>query len=112
MARTINYREAISEALLQEMRRDERVVVMGEDNAGGAGAPGADDAAVARDQAAATMRAIAALPPPLRTALVLVQMEGLSYRDAAEITDVPEATVRGRLHRARKQLVDHMRSWS
>ncbi|MBQ6644053.1 MAG: alpha-ketoacid dehydrogenase subunit beta, partial [Saccharopolyspora sp.] len=39
MARTINYREAISEALLQEMRRDERVVVMGEDNAGGAGAP-------------------------------------------------------------------------
>lgn len=44
MARTINYREAISEALLQEMRRDERVVVMGEDNAGGAGAPGADDA--------------------------------------------------------------------
>ena len=44
MARTINYREAISEALSQEMRRDERVVVMGEDNAGGAGAPGADDA--------------------------------------------------------------------
>ena len=75
-------------------------------------APGADDAAVARDQAAATMRAIAALPPPLRAALVLVQMEGLSYREAAEITDVPEATVRGRLHRARKQLVDHMRSWS
>ncbi|MGP4016086.1 alpha-ketoacid dehydrogenase subunit beta [Saccharopolyspora sp. 5N708] len=44
MARSISYREAIGEALRQEMRRDERVVVMGEDIAGGAGAPGADDA--------------------------------------------------------------------
>lgn len=44
MARSISYREAINEALRQEMRRDERVVVMGEDVAGGAGAAGADDA--------------------------------------------------------------------
>ena len=44
MARTINYREAISEALAQEMDRDQRVVVMGEDVAGGAGAPGDSDA--------------------------------------------------------------------
>lgn len=38
MARTISYREAITEALAQEMERDESVIVMGEDN------PGADDA--------------------------------------------------------------------
>jgi pyruvate/2-oxoglutarate/acetoin dehydrogenase E1 component len=44
MARNITYREAIGEALRQEMERDERVIVMGEDNAGGAGAPGEDDA--------------------------------------------------------------------
>ncbi len=44
MARTISYREAINEALAQEMERDERVIVMGEDNAGGAGSPGDDDA--------------------------------------------------------------------
>ncbi|GAA4833040.1 alpha-ketoacid dehydrogenase subunit beta [Saccharopolyspora rosea] len=44
MARSITYREAINEALRQEMRRDERVVVMGEDVAGGAGAPGESDA--------------------------------------------------------------------
>jgi pyruvate dehydrogenase E1 component beta subunit len=44
VARTINYREAISEAIAGEMNRDERVVVMGEDNAGGAGAPGDQDA--------------------------------------------------------------------
>lgn len=44
MARSITYREAINEALAQEMERDPRVIVMGEDNAGGAGAPGDEDA--------------------------------------------------------------------
>src|ERR687893_1182499 len=36
--------QAINEALAQEMERDETVVVFGEDNAGGAGTPGEDDA--------------------------------------------------------------------
>lgn len=44
MARTISYRQAINEALAQEMERDERVLVMGEDVAGGEGAPGERDA--------------------------------------------------------------------
>jgi pyruvate dehydrogenase E1 component beta subunit len=44
MARTITYREAINEALAQEMERDESVIVMGEDNAGGEGSPGEMDA--------------------------------------------------------------------
>ncbi len=38
------YREALNEALRLEMRRDPTVIVMGEDNAGGMGAPGEDDA--------------------------------------------------------------------
>jgi pyruvate/2-oxoglutarate/acetoin dehydrogenase E1 component len=44
MARSITYREAINEALKQEMERDETVIVMGEDNAGGEGSPGEEDA--------------------------------------------------------------------
>ncbi|WP_027135148.1 alpha-ketoacid dehydrogenase subunit beta [Geminicoccus roseus] len=39
-----SYRQAISEALRQEMERDHRVIVMGEDVAGGAGAAGEQDA--------------------------------------------------------------------
>jgi len=39
-----SFRQAINEALAQEMRRDPTVIVMGEDNAGGIGAPGEDDA--------------------------------------------------------------------
>src|ERR671939_1631240 len=38
------YRQAINEALRQEMERDPRVVVIGEDIAGGLGAPGEQDA--------------------------------------------------------------------
>ncbi len=39
-----SYRQAINEALAQEMRRDPTVIFMGEDNVGGMGAPGDDDA--------------------------------------------------------------------
>ncbi|HMF13135.1 MAG TPA: alpha-ketoacid dehydrogenase subunit beta [Gemmataceae bacterium] len=44
MARKLTYRQAIHEALVQEMTRDPTVLVMGEDNAGGMGAPGEQDA--------------------------------------------------------------------
>ncbi len=39
-----SYRQAINEAIRQEMERDHRVIMMGEDVAGGAGAPGEQDA--------------------------------------------------------------------
>ncbi|MGZ8770481.1 MAG: alpha-ketoacid dehydrogenase subunit beta [Aeromicrobium sp.] len=42
--RQISYREAINEALTQEMERDTSVIIMGEDVAGGAGGQGEDDA--------------------------------------------------------------------
>src|SRR6201991_4553634 len=44
MARKVSYQQAIAEAIAQEMDRDPTVVIMGEDIAGGMGAPGEDDA--------------------------------------------------------------------
>ncbi|HMV53456.1 MAG TPA: alpha-ketoacid dehydrogenase subunit beta [Rhodocyclaceae bacterium] len=44
MARKITYQQAINEALAQEMARDSSVIVMGEDNHGGEGSPGEQDA--------------------------------------------------------------------
>ena len=44
MARKISYQQAIAEAIASEMERDPTVVIMGEDIAGGMGAPGEDDA--------------------------------------------------------------------
>jgi pyruvate/2-oxoglutarate/acetoin dehydrogenase E1 component len=44
MSRKITYKDAINEALSQEMERDEKVIVMGLDNVGGSGSPGTMDA--------------------------------------------------------------------
>src|SRR6201986_3927617 len=44
MARKISYQQAVAEAIASEMERDPTVVIMGEDIAGGMGAPGEDDA--------------------------------------------------------------------
>ena len=40
MARELTFKDAINEALAQEMARDETVIAMGEDNVGGMGADG------------------------------------------------------------------------
>jgi RNA polymerase sigma-70 factor, ECF subfamily len=75
-------------------------------------AAGADDAVIARQRAQATLAAIGALPPELRVALVLCQLEGLSHREVATILKVSEPVVRGRLSRARRTLVTQLRDWT
>ncbi len=50
------------------------------------------------------LAALASLQPIHREALVLREIEELSYRDIAEITGVPAGTVMSRLARARKEL--------
>lgn len=55
-------------------------------------------------EAAALHAHIDALPPRLREVLVLREMEELSYRDIAQITDAPIGSVMSRLARARAQL--------
>ena len=46
-------------------------------------------------------QALAELPPPLRTAIVLRDVEGLSTQEAAEIAGVGQAAFKSRLHQAR-----------
>lgn len=48
--------------------------------------------------------AIERLEPHLRTAFEAVALQGLSVRDAAARLEVPEGTVKSRVHRARKLL--------
>jgi RNA polymerase sigma-70 factor, ECF subfamily len=48
---------------------------------------------------------IAALPPDFRDALVAIDLVGLSYREAALLLGVPEATITTRLYRARQRVV-------
>jgi RNA polymerase sigma-70 factor (ECF subfamily) len=46
-------------------------------------------------------QALAELPPALRTAIVLRDVEGLSTQEAAEIAGVSQAAFKSRLHQAR-----------
>jgi RNA polymerase sigma-70 factor (ECF subfamily) len=48
--------------------------------------------------------ALAMLPPPLRTAIVLRDVEGFSTQEAAEIAGVSQAAFKSRLHQARLQV--------
>ena len=58
----------------------------------------------------ALQRSISLLPPMYRTILVLVDVEGLSYEEAANATRVPIGTVKSRLARARLQMRNSLRS--
>jgi RNA polymerase sigma-70 factor (ECF subfamily) len=49
-------------------------------------------------------QALEELPPDFREALVLVELEGLSYKEIAEVLDIPMGTVMSRLARARHRL--------
>jgi RNA polymerase sigma-70 factor (ECF subfamily) len=49
-------------------------------------------------------RALAALVEDQRTVLLLVVLEGLTYREVAEVQGVPIGTVMSRLARARMQI--------
>ena len=53
--------------------------------------------------------AIVALPEDLRTAIVLRELEGLSYEDIAQTMDCPVGTVRSRIFRAREAIDRRLR---
>ncbi len=48
--------------------------------------------------------AIESLPDAFRIAVLLADVEGFSYKEIAEITDVPIGTVMSRIHRGRRSL--------
>lgn len=53
-------------------------------------------------------RAMDALPEHFRRVVELVDIEEMSYRDAADVLGVPVGTVMSRLHRGRKQLRENV----
>jgi len=60
------------------------------------------------DLAPALNAALAELPEPFRSTVILVDVEDQSYEEASEILGVPIGTVRSRLFRGRRQLQEKL----
>ena len=63
-----------------------------------------DDEARRAEERERITQALAALPEHQRAIIMLSDLEGLSYREIAEVLDIPMGTVMSRLHNARKRL--------
>ncbi len=105
--------------LRKRWEQDQRLVPLGDDpnvlrsstygNGNGNGAGHRGDAAVAGEAMRRLRQAIATLPENYREALVLCELEEMSYDEAAAVLDCPVGTVRSRLHRARALLTEKLR---
>jgi RNA polymerase sigma-70 factor (ECF subfamily) len=98
---------------LDECRRHRRMptIVSADEDAraftpqdAGTWAPSAEAEALRRLPSDAVERAFAELPPDWRLVVLLADVEELSYREIAEIMEIPLGTVMSRLHRAHRRL--------
>jgi RNA polymerase sigma-70 factor (ECF subfamily) len=55
--------------------------------------------------------ALQSLPTDLRMAVVLYDIEGLAYGEIARVLEVPEGTVKSRIHRARSALRERLKAF-
>ena len=86
-------------------RRQERL-----DNLAKQLAPAPTHSVVLDVRDAASIKAmLAALPEELRTAIMLRELDGLSYEEIANIMECPIGTVRSRIFRAREAIAERLR---
>jgi len=72
----------------------------------------AEDAALERLTAPEVLEALDNLPEQFRLAVLLSDVEQFSYKEIAEITDVPIGTVMSRIHRGRKSLQEALAQYA
>lgn len=68
----------------------------------------AEDEILGREKQAAVRRCVASLPMRYRTAVVMKDMEGLTFEEIAGILHCPESTVKSRVVRARRMLLKRL----
>jgi RNA polymerase sigma-70 factor, ECF subfamily len=64
-----------------------------------------------RERFQAVLRAVSRLPGDQRAVLVLREFEGLAYEQVAEALDITVPAVKGRLHRARRSVLEETAQW-
>ena len=73
--------------------------------------PGPEKLLERESEREAVQAALNGLPPDLRMALILVDIEGFSYEDAAGILELPSSTLGVRVFRGRKLLKEKLSSY-
>jgi RNA polymerase sigma-70 factor, ECF subfamily len=68
-----------------------------------------EETALGREFRSRLEQAVDSLPEKLRRVVILAAIEGYDMRETAALLDLPEGTVRSRLHRARKLLAEKLR---
>ena len=90
---------------LQRNKAQEPAISFDEEiHSGGRTSVSPETQSLVREERELLQQAIEQLPPEFREAIVLRDLEGLSYKEIAEITGIPLGTVMSRLARARDQL--------
>ncbi len=75
------------------------------------GSPLQDETLIAQERRRAVARAITSLPEKYRAAIVLRDVEGLSYDRIAEVLKLSEGTVKSRINRARNLLKEKLSAY-
>lgn len=96
-------------------RKRKRVSDFSEEILASTAAPGADGRSGPQEIVLGEMldpavaEALGSLSDKFRVVVVLVDVDGLSYQEAADTLGIPIGTVMSRLHRARNRMRDHLR---
>ncbi len=91
-------------------RRQRPVLMRGQETAElalerlGPSAPASEDVFVSHEFEAVVADALALLPDKHRAVIALVDIDGLTYQEAADALGIPRGTVMSRLHRARARI--------
>ncbi len=67
-------------------------------------APTAEESILGRERVAVVRRCVASLPGKYRSAIVMKDMQGLTFEEIAAILDCPESTVKSRVMRGRRMI--------
>ena len=73
--------------------------------------PSPDEVVIQQELKESVQCAIRKLPPDMRAVIVMREMDGMSFKEIAEVLEQPEGTVKSTVFRARKRLRELLRPY-
>ena len=73
--------------------------------------PSPDEIVIQRELKESVQCAISKLPPDMRSVIIMRELNGMSFKEIAEILEQPEGTVKSTVFRARKRLRELLRPY-